>query len=407
MVVFRRFLSSRLAVVVVGFVLAAPAALHAAPGGDPAAVNKVTELNKKALAAYSQQDWDTAKELLRQALQICAEAGLDQHPITARTHIHYGAVAITGYNQREAGVRQFKKALEIEPGIKLTKSIVTPQLQDAFEEAELASNGGGDGSSAASSGGGSSDSGGGEDTGGNGAAASGDGDNAAPAGDDEGEATPRRRPPPHRARKHRDDDDDSDEAGAGATGGGFYLGLTIGSGAGIASGSAHLDPAHKLASPGFAPGQLGQIEPQIGYFLSSKLLLSLALRLQYVSSTNGENACGPNGTSYCNPTTYAMAALARATWFVGDGPFHWTFGGQLGGGYVAHAVSFSQTNCGMNGNTGCVDALLGGPFLIGPTFGLWYDLGSTVGLIAAVNSEIGAPKFTFNFDVDVGLGFRL
>jgi hypothetical protein len=70
-------------------------------------------------------------------------------------------------------------------------------------------------------------------------------------------------------------------------------------------------------------------------------------------------------------------------------------------------VSFPQKNCGTNGSTGCVDALLGGAFLIGPTFGLWYDLGQSLGLIAAVNSEIGAPKFTLNFDIDVGLGFRL
>ena len=108
--------------------------------GDPAAVAKVTNLNKKALEAYNQQDYDTARDLLKQALEICTSAGLDQHPITARTHVHFGVVAIVGFKQREVGLKQFRKALEIEPDIKLTKSLVTPELQDAFEEAVLASN---------------------------------------------------------------------------------------------------------------------------------------------------------------------------------------------------------------------------------------------------------------------------
>jgi hypothetical protein len=382
-----RFFSSRVAVVVVGFLLAAPAAVVAAPAGDPAAVAKVTELNKKALNAYQQQDWENAKALLKEALQVCADAGLDQHPITARTHIHFGAVAISGFNQKEAGIKQFKKALEIQPDIKLTKSIVTPELQDAFEQAQLAA----DGSQPATAGG----------EGESGGAAAEGGDNAA-GGDDE--TAPRRPPPRPRPRKKTDEDEGGDDKDKG---GGFYLGLTLGSGAGIASGSGHLDPSHKLSGAGFAPGQLGQVEPQVGYFLNSSTLLSLVLRLQYITGTNGENACGPNGNQYCNPTTFAAAVFARATWLLGDGDFHWTIGGQLGGGYVAHAVSFSQTTCGMDGKTGCVDAVLGGPFLIGPTVGLWYDLGDTVGLMAALNTAIGAPKFTFNFDVDVGLGFRL
>jgi len=391
MVGSHRFVSSRVAVVVVGILLAAPAALRAAPAVDPAAVTKVTDLNKKALAAYSQQDWDSAKDLLKQALQICADAGMDQHPITARTHLHFGAVAITGFKQREAGVKQFKKALEIQPDIKLTKSIVTPELQDAFEEAVLASNGGGEAGAAAAGGGG-------DQSGDSGGASAQAGDTS---GDDEDHPKPRNKP----RKKSGDDDDSGGEDSDGK--GGFYLGLTIGSGAGIASGTGKVNPMHKLSSPGFAPGKLGQIEPQLGYFLSPTTLLSLALRLQYVSGTNGQPGCGTNGTTYCSPTTYAMAALLRATWFLGEGSFHWTVGGQVGAGYVAHTVSFSEMNCGMNGNAGCVDALLGGAFLIGPTFGLWYDLGSSLGLIAAINSEIGAPKFTLNFDIDVGLGFRL
>jgi hypothetical protein len=392
--------------VVVGVELAITSVASAAnPPGDPAAVAKVTNLNKKALDAYNQQDYETARDLLKQALELCESAGLDQHPITARTHIHFGAVAIVGFKQREVGIKQFKKALEIQPDIKLTKSIVTPELQDAFEEAALTGDKGAGGGGAASAGGG--DKGGGETAEG--------GDNtggAAAGGGDEDEDHPKPKPKP-RKKKGGDEDEDKkgdEDEGAGQKGT-FFLSLTIGSSAGIASGSGHMNPAHQLAGPGFAVGQLGQIKPEIGFFVNSTTLLSLVGRFQYVTGLNGEQACGPNGNEFCNPLTFVGAVMAKATFLVSDGPFRFTVGGQIGGGYVAHAVVFSDTNCAPTSagpfNTQCVDALLGGPFLIGPTAGFFYELGDTVDIVVGLNTEIGVPKFTFNFDFDAGIAFRL
>jgi hypothetical protein len=45
--------------------------------------------------------------------------------------------------------------------------------------------------------------------------------------------------------------------------------------------------------------------------------------------------------------------------------------------------------------------------LIGPTAGFFYELGDTANIVVGVNSELGMPKFTFNFDIDIGLAFRL
>ena len=94
----------------------------AAAADEQAAVTKVTNLNRKALEAYNKQDYDTARALLKEALEVCASAGLDKHPIRARTHIHFGVVAIVGFKQREVGLKQFRKALEVQPDIKLTKT---------------------------------------------------------------------------------------------------------------------------------------------------------------------------------------------------------------------------------------------------------------------------------------------
>ncbi|HVY36735.1 MAG TPA: tetratricopeptide repeat protein [Polyangia bacterium] len=100
------------------------------------AVAKITQMNRDAVNAYQAKKFDDARKILKQALDLADANGLDQHPITARTHIHMGIVIIGGFKQRDLGIKQFKKALEIEPTINLTKALVTPELTDAFSEAK-------------------------------------------------------------------------------------------------------------------------------------------------------------------------------------------------------------------------------------------------------------------------------
>jgi hypothetical protein len=402
--------SSLAAAAVVIVVAGTPAPAFAAnPEGDPAAVAKVTNLNKKALDAYGKQDYDTARQLLKEALEVAANANLDSHPITARTHIHFGVVAIVGYKQREVGIKQFRKALAIQPDIKLTKSLITPELQDAFEEAAIAGDQGGGGAAAAQQGGdGQGDQQQGAEGGG---AAQAAGGGEGEEGDEEGgshkgaKVTARK--------KHKTEEGEGEEEGGG---GAFFLSLQLGSGVGLSSGNGELDPInHKLSSPGFAAAQAGQIAPEVGYFLSKDMLLSLQLRYQYVTGVNGEpqpqNTTGCGSDAFCTPSKSALAAFAKATWLFGEGSLRWTIGGQIGGGNIRHAVSFNNNNCKASASDSmtqtCVDTLAGGPFLIGPTAGLMWGLGSTVDLIAALNTALGVPKFTFNIDFDIGIGFRI
>ena len=60
------------------------------------AIAKATQLNKDALAAFQAHKIDEAKRLLKQALDLCDASGLDQHPIKARTLVHFGMVLIGG-----------------------------------------------------------------------------------------------------------------------------------------------------------------------------------------------------------------------------------------------------------------------------------------------------------------------
>ena len=368
-------------------VVAAPRQALAASKADPAAVEKVTALNRKALEAYEAEDYAGARSLLKEALSVCASSGLDQHPITARTHIHLGVVTIVGFKQRDAGLAEFRKALAIQPEIKLTKSLATPDMEKAFDEA---SSGGGD--AFAEEGAGA----------------------AAQQGDEDEEGAPAKSHAKKSAAHPKKGDGDEEGAGEGAAGahaGSLFFALAIGSGFGLVSGDAALDPhAHTLAGAGFAVAQLGQVAPEVGYFLSRDLLLSGALRFQYVTGVNGKASAGCSG-GFCDPGTYALAGFAKATWLLGEGPLRFTVGGEIGGGYIRHVVKFpADTSCSASLTSAkqqCVDTLDGGPFLIGPTAGFFYALGESLDLTAAINSALGVPHFTLNFDVQVGIAFRL
>jgi hypothetical protein len=414
---FSRFWSVLAVTFLAAFMLrVAPA--HA-QDASPDVLNKVTKLNKKALDAYQKKDFDTARSVLKDALDLCSSSGLDKHPIKARTHIHLGIVLISGFKQRDAGIKHFKKALQIQPDIQLTKTVATPALQDAFEEAMV---GVGSGGADDTQGGGQPQAEGGDQ---GGASAGGASDSA---GGDESPPPPRRKVAAKKPKKRKSgddddqeggsvakrrgddgdgDDDDDDHVGGANNAGKIFVGLTLGSGFGLASGSGELasTPKHELSGTGLALAQAFHIAPEVGYFVSSNLMLSIQARYQIVTGVNpGATTCG---ATPCSAKTSAIAFFARATYVVLDGDFHLFFGGEIGGGTVRHVINFSTStpNCGP-GNQTCVDTVPGGPFLIGPNAGFIYDLGKTAALIVALNTQLGVPKFTFNVDVNGGIGLK-
>jgi hypothetical protein len=107
-----------------------------AQGGGGDATEKVTQLNREALAAIEKREFEKARELLKRALDTCQTSGLEQHPIAARTHVHMGVVIIRGFKNHELGLKQFAKALAIEPSITMTKALSTPEIDEAFAEAK-------------------------------------------------------------------------------------------------------------------------------------------------------------------------------------------------------------------------------------------------------------------------------
>src|SRR6478609_2373060 len=109
---------------------------------EQAAIDKLVQMNKKALDDYDTLEWDSAKKTLLDALVAGKKAGLENHPVMARTYVHLGAVYITGFKNRDKAIQSFSRALEIDPAIQLSKGIATSEVNEAFSEAKRQGGGG-------------------------------------------------------------------------------------------------------------------------------------------------------------------------------------------------------------------------------------------------------------------------
>jgi hypothetical protein len=106
------------------------------------AVEKLIQMNKKALDDYETLEWDSAKRTLLQALVFGKKSNLETHPMMARTYVHLGAVYIVGFNDKQKGLQSFQRALEIDPTIRIAKAMSTPELEDVFSQASRGAGGG-------------------------------------------------------------------------------------------------------------------------------------------------------------------------------------------------------------------------------------------------------------------------
>jgi hypothetical protein len=381
-------------------------------------IAKVVELNREGVAQYQKKHYDAARKVLKQALDLCESAGLDRHPVAARTHIHLGIVIIAGFGQREIGSRQFNEALQIDPNISLTPGLATPAAQDVFNEslvavspksaprpaapvetapaaqatdAPVAQATDAPAAQATDAPAAQADE-----------APRGSSPRRAPEtaqADDEAAPTVRRAAAPKRA----EDEEDDGGAASGGLASRVQIGVLLGGGVGWASGVGDVNHDTNV-SGSFAAAKLGHLEVEGGYWLTDELMLSLAGRFQMVT---GPTVIEANMRTY-HPASYATAIFAQGTWSPSTGPLRPYVSGALGAGRIRHVVTLSQLkDCGPNRNEVCVDTIGAGPLLAGVGGGLMYDLGQSFALVAAINTQVAAPTFTFNIDLNAGLAFRL
>jgi len=102
---------------------------------DSSTVGKITLLNRKAVDAYQHLEFETAVRLLNEALDVSERAGLTLHPIRARTYVTLGIVTLGGFKKRDEAIKYFRKALQIQPEVRLSAGLANPEIQAAFDEA--------------------------------------------------------------------------------------------------------------------------------------------------------------------------------------------------------------------------------------------------------------------------------
>jgi hypothetical protein len=457
-------------IVLVASFLASSVGVARAAVEDSAAVGKITLLNRKAIEEYQNLDFDKAQKLLQDALDLADRSGLTQHPVRARTYVTLGIVTLGGLKQRDAAIKLFRKALQIQPEIKLSRGLANPEIESAFEEAIA------------------------------------------------GLATePREDLPPEKLLLH----EPTQSAGQGQTvaisaspdkslalttlvlgyrpqgaaaftevpmdrqaGGGFVgdipasatsgetvsyyieargaegkplvnrgsaanpfvitlapaappvvatppvetpaapprvekkflLALMAGSGYGwIGSGSSGEETRQPINQGTAAWARVAHVAPQVGYFVNPNLMLGVQGRLQVVTGANeyhlpGNQPAGGCGADHvCSSATGAFAALAQAAWFFrdADSALRPFASLSVGGGLIRHVKTFDALEfCGSTGHQACVDTVAEGPFLFGAGVGFDYRLTETIGLVAALEGLAGAPNFAVNGDLNLGAAFQ-
>jgi hypothetical protein len=133
---------------VVAFALVALLA-RPAVAQDQATIDKLVQLNKKAMDDYDTADFDTAKKALLDAEKTGKRAGLESHPVMARTYIHLGALYLMGYKDKQKAQHYFGKALDIQSDIKLDKNLTSAAVKDLFASVQAQHGGGSDDTAAA------------------------------------------------------------------------------------------------------------------------------------------------------------------------------------------------------------------------------------------------------------------
>ena len=430
---------------------------------DTAAVGKITVLNRKAVEAYEHLEFEAAARILNEALDLSERSGLTAHPVRARTYLTLGIVTLAGLKQRPAALTYFRKALKIQPEIRLSPGLANPEIQAAFEEAiaELAS---------------------------------GTSDELSPEkalvhelvrsaqamrpvtiavvpDKDLGARSLvlryRAATSPAFTDMQMGKEPDGTftavipaEATAGpqvvyfiearrADGGVLmtrgsaadpivvalaapmvsgaarppagrtqppprvFFALLGGTGFGTSSGTGE-ETRNSVSSSGVGWTRAGHLAPEIGFFLTPHLMLGAQARLQIVTGATEYHPPNPQpgecGDGVCSPFTGAFAGLLKATWLLSapEAAFAPYLSLSAGGGTIRHVSKVAApTTCGTSGNQACMDTVAGGPALFGPGVGFRYQVGGNVGIVAEIGGLVGVPHFTANADVNVGVSFQL
>lgn len=99
------------------------------------ALEVVERLNTEAMEAYFSMDIERAGSMLEEALRVAEDGGVSGRPF-ALTNINLGVVYLGGLGDAEGGREYFEAAVCASPDIELDPLHSTPEIQDAFADAQ-------------------------------------------------------------------------------------------------------------------------------------------------------------------------------------------------------------------------------------------------------------------------------
>jgi hypothetical protein len=372
------------------------AASHArADGVDPL---RLADMGQKALKLYDDLDFNRAKTTLEQALAEAKSGGLEQSSIAARLRLYLGLVLAAGLQQPDAASAQFKLAVKIDPTITPPDGLFNPEVTALFAAAR--------GPAPADAADGASNENG-PPAGEREPASDATGGSAPSGADDEDPArspSATARKPPVRVADVEDGDEDVEDRATGTEAiDRYFVALGLGAGGGTSAGHIDMKGVTPNTAPGgFAMSELGHVIMTAGYFWSSEWMFALEARLQLVSGPTPHCA----GATCSDPSGSAVAVLAKASHFTGDGPFQIFGTAGIGGGNIRQIVKLNGLpDCGRTGNQQCFDTVTGGPVLLAAGGGASYALGRVL-LLGGLTANVAFPDFMLNIDLTIGAGVR-
>jgi hypothetical protein len=116
------------AFVVAAIIFAGNENAYSSPSDD------VTASLEAAATAFSQQRWDEATKILAGAESQASEASNDK--LLAKV-VCFESAVIAAQGQSNKSIAGFRRALKLDPSVKLTKVMATPEVRDAFKKALL------------------------------------------------------------------------------------------------------------------------------------------------------------------------------------------------------------------------------------------------------------------------------
>ncbi len=184
----------------------------------------------------------------------------------------------------------------------------------------------------------------------------------------------------------------------------YFVGLGVGSGFGYAAGpglETWRDNGQHFV-PGVAGYGLGHALPELGYYLSETMALTLTGRIQVIPRPAGDTDTAGG----------ALSVLARGLFFLGTGAARVYGSLAVGGGEGFRMVlkdvklidASGNAALDRNGNPLSVqDTVRGGPAVAGAGGGVSYDLNDRFSFALEANLLAGFPDFSLGLDVNTGL----